>query len=107
MTRFGILLRSQSHKNFNLRYLRNIKNRLLFYRLTYVLLLASAFPIFLTGQYFYLYFLVVLVFIRDFIFILEEVSINQSELKIRRWYLGGIIRTTRIFERDKIISLNY
>lgn len=93
-------------QNHDLEYTRNIKRRLFLYRLTYLFLIASTFTIFLSGQYVYLFFLLVVVFIRDFIFLLEEISINRTELIITRWFLGGTIKTKRIFKLDKIISLN-
>ena len=88
-----------------MRYIRNIKKRLLLYRLCYILTALFVFLILFKKEYLYFCFVPVILFIRDFIFPIEQVTINQKELTIDRWFMGGTIKTKRLFRVDKIISI--
>ncbi|MFT3935793.1 MAG: hypothetical protein QM726_19350 [Chitinophagaceae bacterium] len=88
-------------------YSRNIKKRLLVYRLAYILVFAGLILSCVFKLYYFIYFILVLIFIRDFIFPIQNLAIGMGYLIIKRYFLAGLIKSNRKVKLDDIVDLVY
>jgi hypothetical protein len=84
---------------------REIKTLLIIYRLTFLTFLVAIFFIIKTRDYVYISFLVVAYFIRDFIFPIRKLNIDQNTFTIIRIYLGGLFDKVTIIQKSNIIEV--
>jgi hypothetical protein len=85
-------------------YQREIEKRLLIYRVTLSLLLFGSLAILTLKAYVYLFFIAIAYLIRDFIFPIYSIFINDAVLIVKRIYLGGLVRGYSI-DRNTIFEV--
>jgi hypothetical protein len=87
-----------------MQYQREIKKRLLIYRVTLSLLLIGSLALVILKVYVYLFFIAAAYLIRDYIFPIYLIIISEAVLVVKRIYLGGLVRRY-IIDRNTIIEV--